>query len=111
MPKIIPETMSARMLTVAELPDGYAKECFTEMVIDPTKATVWVVAKKGIVEDWACYIGFPTADMLRPELRAGYAYQTERLAAPGDVMERGDKVTEPEALALFPEWCCRRYRR
>lgn len=51
---------------------------------------VWVAARKGFVEDWACYIQSPYQDGARDDIVFG-----------------GIKLHEDTARELFPDWANR----
>lgn len=95
----------AREVVVAELPEGYAKERFTSMVIDPSVATVVVAAKRGVIGDWAVYIGWPPLHFLKTEMCTDdVIYYATTVTTPEDVLRVGDKLPAKEARALFPDW-------
>lgn len=89
---------------VVDLPDGYFKERLTEIAIDPEVADIWVVAKPGMIGDWAAYIRFPSIDHTRPDQVLEYEYYLESVRDPDDVLHHGDKLSEGEARQLFPEF-------
>lgn len=101
-----------REITVANLPDCYFKEILTSMVTDVNKATVNVVAKKGVIEDWAAYIGYPSYDFIKPELRGSIEinYYCSTLRTVTQVLAYGDKLDKQIAEIIFPEWRDKRYR-
>jgi hypothetical protein len=97
---------------IANLPQGYYKERLTELVRDPRVATVPVVAVEGLIGDWAAYIGWPHEAQLSEAAKQNaeclyYANHRSTLAA---TEKQGDKLSEREALALFPGCAGMEYR-
>jgi hypothetical protein len=103
--------MQARTVTVSKLPDGYFKERLCDFVIDPEKTMVQVIAIVGMVRDFAVYIGWPRFDELKQsEQNDDMAYYCEMVHDADGVASNGDKVSEQEARALFPEYDDKVYR-
>jgi len=101
-----------REIPVSQLPDCHFKEILTNMVIDPDKASVIVVAKSGMIGDWASYIGWPSLDQLREyhQHKTNVQYYCETLRTPSQVEAIGDKLDEEIAVQIFPEWRDKKYR-
>ena len=101
-----------REIAIAELPDCYAKEVFSTYVTDPNKATVIVVAKAGMISDWAAYIGWPDKSHIKDGFQSSMdvEYYTSTLRTPSQVQSYGDKLSKETADEIFPEWSYRRYR-
>jgi hypothetical protein len=96
-------TTQTKEIAIKDLPDCFYKEQLERLVKD-SNATVWVVAKYGYINDWACYIGWPTWEALKPEYQTNdFHYYTTMVHAPEDVVRFGDKFDEYEAKILFPE--------
>jgi len=104
--------MQKRQVRVNDLPPGYFKGQLEQLVKDPASAVVWVVAKEGYAKDWAAYIGFPPLEQLKEKFRTSdnYIYYCTRVHFSGDVASRGDKLSQQEAEALFPELKSLRYK-
>ena len=101
-----------REIAIADLPDCYFKEILSGMVIDTSKATVFVVARAGVIGDWASYIGWPDIEQLQSyhKNRTDIQYYCLTLRTPSQVEACGDKLSKQTADELFPEWSYRRYR-
>lgn len=104
--------MHKKQIRIVDLPDGYFKEQLTQLVKEPELTTVWVVAKEGNNRDWAAYIGFPHLEQLKEKFQgsSNYEYYCTRVHFSEDVASRGDKISEAEARAIFPEMEGIRYR-
>lgn len=101
-----------REITISQLPDCYFKEVLSNMVIDPNKASVFVVAKAGMIGDWASYIGYPDIEQMQDyhKNRTDIQYYCLTLRTPSQVVKLGDKLDREIAEQLFPEWSYRSYR-
>lgn len=100
-------------IKISELPDCYQKEQLEKLTIEPKIATVFVVAKEGSAGDWACYIGFPDYDNLKPEFKQKpeYIYYCNYVREPDSVASNGDKLSKEIAIQLFPEFKEKVYRK
>lgn len=101
-----------REIAIADLPDCYYKEVLSTYVNDTNKATVYVVAKAGVIDDWASYIGWPDKSYIKDGFRNSMdiEYYTSTLRTPSQVLSYGDKLSREVAEQLFPAWSYRRYR-
>jgi len=98
----IPNGVKVRHVEVQSLPESYFKERLDLIAKAPT-SKVWVVAKDGMIGDWACYIGFPDEMSeygITQDPSGWYRYQLTNWLG---VLRNGDKVDEATARALFPE--------
>ena len=106
-----------QFVAVANLPPGYYRDCLLEIVENPI-VRVPIVAKAGAIGDWAAYIGWPpSVTDIKPEIRAvdlrSVDYCTSHLGHPEGALRNGDKLSEAEATALFPDmaaWSTMGYR-
>jgi hypothetical protein len=106
------EVTTYKALTVKNLPPGYFKERLTTLVRDPSAATVPIVAITGHVNDFAVYIGWPDVNQLTPEAQqvVDYAYYAKTRCSFDGAKRYGDKISEREARALFPDLAALSYR-
>jgi hypothetical protein len=101
-----------REIPISLLPECYYKEMLAGMVEDPNKATVYVVARMGVIGDWSAYIGWPELKYIKG-VRQTYReteYYCTSVRTPKQVAAYGDKLDRQTAEQLFPEWKDRRYR-
>ena len=90
-------------LRVSDLPECYFKERLVDLVKDPDESDVWVVAVEGVISDWTAYVGWPLSSQLKAErLNEDTFYYSTQHRAPGQVAERGDKLSYATAKAIFP---------
>ena len=101
-----------REIAISQLPDCYFKEVLSNYVTDTNKATVIVVAKLGVIHDWAAYIGWPDKIYIKDGFQNSMdiEYYTSTLRTPLQVESYGDKLSEDVAMEIFPEWCDKKYR-
>lgn len=101
-----------KLIKIKELPDCYSKELLLKMVENPNVADVYVVAKPGHINDWACYIGFPAFEQLNSEykFRGEMTYYCYNVRNWDEVMANGDKLSKETAEILFPEFKHLQYR-
>lgn len=104
--------MQYKEIPISQLPECFFKERLSNMVIDPDKASVIVVARLGVIGDWASYIGYPSYDELSDwhKNRETIQYYCNTLRTPSQVSAYGDKLSKDIAEQLFPEWAYRSYR-
>jgi len=101
-----------REVIISQLPECFFKEVLSSMVVDADKSNVVVVARLGVIGDWAAYIGYPAFDNLSEwhKNRENIQYYCNTLRTPSQVSAYGDKLDREVAEQLFPEWSYRRYR-
>ena len=100
---------NARHICIKDLPQGYFKERLMQIAKAPT-SKVWVVAKDGMIGDWACYIGWPDEVSEYGSTQDPTGWYRQQLTHWQGVMRNGDKVDKATARALFPEKAEQRYR-
>ena len=93
---------SAKKIEVQDLPEGYFKERLLEIAKAPT-SKVWVVAKDGMIGDWACYIGWPDELSEYGEKQDETGWYRHELTHWQGVLRHGDKVDEAFARSIFTE--------
>jgi len=101
--------VQSRQVEVQALPESYYRERLMLIAKAPT-SKVWVVAKDGMIGDWACYIGFPDEMSEYGITQDPSGWYRLNLTNPYGVESNGDKVDEATARALFPEKKDQRYR-
>lgn len=103
--------LEVRCLSISQLPDSYFKQQLIDLVMDANRAMVNVVATKGSI-DWAAYIGFPSIENLKPEkINSNTIYYCCSVQDLEGVASNGDKLSEADAIFLFPQYKDKVYRR
>lgn len=102
------DAVAVRHLTVADLPDGDLKAKLIPYLHSPSEAKVFIVAKPGMVRDWAAYHSPPNLGAISAqgiEWLGGQELAHVRCVlhySPYRTMTNGDKLTAADATALFP---------
>lgn len=99
----------SKQVEVQELPESYFKERLMLIAKSPS-SKVWVVAKDGVIHDWACYIGFPDEMSEYGITQDPTGWYRQQLTHWQGVLRNGDKVDEATARTLFPEKASQSYR-
>lgn len=102
------DAVAVRHLTVGDLPAGDLKAKLIPYLNDPSEAKIFVVAKPGMVRDWAAYHSPPNFGAVSEQgiaLLGGQQVAHVRCVlnySPYRAMTNGDKLTASDATALFP---------